>query len=113
MVNKWSLETLAIGPLTCRTDTAFWRDAFRDFPNVPNLKEVTIIYYYPNADVFDLRCWRYFNDHFCRSDLFPRRLQVEIQATIRSTRLDDQQSMDLREALQQLRVCRDVTFWGT
>ena len=113
MATRWSLESLTVGPLSCETDADFWHDAFRDFPTVPRLKEVTIIYYYQNIDSFDLRCWAYFNTHFCRKDLFPQSMRVEIQVTIESARLGSWQESDLALTLLPLRRCQLVTFWGS
>src|SRR5258708_3045849 len=112
MATRWSLESLTVGPLSCRTDADFWHDAFRNFPAVPRLKEVTIIYYYQNTNTFDMGCWAYFNTHFCRKDLFLQSMGVEIQVTIRSERLNYRQGWDLAATLSPLRRCRLVTFWG-
>ena len=86
----------------------FWQDALQNFQTVPNLKELTIIYYSPVARTFD-SCWAYFNDFLCRNDLFPQLAQVDIQATLHWTY---SQRYRLGRKLAALRKCRNVTLWG-
>ncbi|KAF9648002.1 hypothetical protein BDM02DRAFT_3187530 [Thelephora ganbajun] len=109
---KWSLESLTIGPMSHTTNYAFWQDAFQNFPNVPHLKEFIVIYYYPNANAFDMSCWVYFGTLLCRGDIFPRFMDVDIRTTIRSLSLSDSRQRYLIETLWPLMMRRHVTFWG-
>lgn len=111
-LRKWTLESLTIGPLLHRTDHAFWNDAFQNFPAVPHLKELTIIYCCKHDYVFDMGPWPYFNAFFCRVALFPQYMHVDLQVTINSAPLNFIQGAQLATVLLQLRSCQRVTFWG-
>jgi len=112
MVKRWPLESLTIGPLYRRTNRAFWHDTFKDFPTVTQLKELTIIYYYPNANAFDTSCWVYLNSLFCQRDIFPLFTEVDIRATIQSSPLNNEQRLALYRALGSLSMRRTVKIWG-
>lgn len=112
MAKNWSLESLAIGPISHATDFAFWHDAFQKFPAVPRLKELTIVYYYSSAGAFDERCWTFFNNTLCRLDTFPRAMRVDIRIAVRSSPLSDERRRALHEVLLTLRRSHTVTFWG-
>jgi hypothetical protein len=112
MAKNWSLGSLTIGPIFHTTDLAFWRNAFHNFPAVPRLKELTITYYYPNTEALDESCWTFFSNIFCRPDIFPRAMQVDIRVAIRSSSLSDNQQRSLDRVLSPLRMFHTVTFWG-
>lgn len=112
MAEKWSLESLTIGPLCHKTDHAFWDNAFRNFPTVRHLKELTITYYYPGSGTFDMSCWVFLNSFFCRADIFPHTMRVDVRATIRSSLRSREWQRALTETLYPLTRYRQVTFWG-
>ncbi|KAF9648037.1 hypothetical protein BDM02DRAFT_2453879 [Thelephora ganbajun] len=111
-MKKWPLESLTIGPISHATDRAYWHDAFQNFQTVPRLKELTIIYYYPNLNTFDVNCWGYFDSLFCRRDIFPRLRQVNIRITIQSSPPNRKQEEALLSTLYSIRRFLRVTFWG-
>jgi len=97
------------------TNRPFWEDALQDFLAVPRLKEFTIIYHYPRASTFDLNCWIYFNALFCRADIFPHFMQVDLRITIRSSKLGrkHEEQDDLYMAFPPFTDHRqNVTLWG-
>ena len=91
MAKTWSLRSLTIGPMSHKTDRAFWDDAFQNFPAVPRLEELIITYFYPRASAFDINCWAHFTSMSSRLDIFPRSMKVDLRTTIRPC----------------------VTFWGS
>jgi hypothetical protein len=112
MTEKWSPESLTIGPLSRTTDRFFWHDAFQNFQAVPHLKELTIVYDYPNAEAFDLSCWAYFNSLFCQTDIFPPSMWIDVRASIRSLPLSSKRRQALQETLSLPRIRRRLLFWG-
>ena len=87
MRETWSLDSLTIGPLSHKTGRTLWHDGFRDFPALPQLKEFTIVYYFPNDGVLDATCWYSFNSFLGREDIFPRSMHVDIRITVGSAPL--------------------------
>ena len=104
------MESLTIGPLTRKTDYAFWHKAFHDFPTGPRLKrlnEVTIIYRYPHAGMFAIGSQDYFDAFLSRMDIFPRSMRVDIRI---GTASYPHLLIALKKRLSSLRRCRVVTF---
>jgi len=112
MAEKWSLESLTIGPLSHTMDYTFLHNAFHNFPNVPRLKEFTIICHYPNTRTFDIHCWAYFRTLISRADIFPRFLQVDICPVIQSSSSSQKQEQALKGLFSSLRMRQHVTLWG-
>ena len=78
MREKWSLESLAFGPLARGTDFAFWHAAFRNHPAVFfffffHLKGLTVIYCFLNSKVMTRIAG--LRRHF------PRLMRVEVPVT--------------------------------
>ena len=117
MGEKWCLESLTIGPLTHKTDYAFWHNAFHDLPTGTNLKhlnDVTIIYSYPNDGLFVMSSWRYFDEFFSRMDIFPQSMQVDIWMNVGSISPTIHcLPRFFRRRLSSLRRCQLLTFNGT
>ena len=110
MAEKWTLESLTIGPQTHTTNYSFWHDAFQNFPASPHMRELAIVYHYRNARAFDRSCWVYFSGLFSRADIIRGSMQVDIYATIRSSSISYEQRQALYGALYSLRNCHSVTF---
>lgn len=113
IAKNWTLESLTLGPLFHRADYELFNETFQNFPALPRLSELTIIYRYQRDHFFfDVRCWSYFNDLFRRTDLFPQSMQIDLQVTINSVELDLEQRIWLGTKLLGLREYRRVTLWG-
>ena len=80
--SKWTLKSLTIGPQFRHTNTQFWEAAFDNLPSLPSVDNVTIIYNYDTADVFNTDCWVYFDHVLTRKDMFPALRSVHVQPSI-------------------------------
>lgn len=98
--NKWTLESLTIGPQVHETNTKFWEESFKDFPPLPGVDNVTIICNYPSAKSFNTDCWKYFDHLLTRCDLFPALESVDIQSSFGSQQLSPRRWSDITASLR-------------
>lgn len=108
----WSLEYLTIRPLAHRTDLPFWQDAFRNFPTLPRLRELTLTVHYPRSSAFDMTFWTYMDGLIGQNDIFPRSMHVDIRVTFRSVRPRSGWASRLFSSFNSLRRSRVVKLWG-
>ena len=95
-----------------KADIAFWRAALKDFPKLPHLTKVQIIYHYRTPNAFNTSCWSCFGSLLSNRDAFPRLEVVDVCPTFRSQRLGYHKMAPVREALMPLGSGRTLTFWG-
>ena len=70
-----------------KAEKAFWEAALKDFPKLPHLTNVKIIYHYRKSTAFNGSCWYCFGSILSDRDLFPRLEVVDVCPTLRSQRL--------------------------
>ena len=112
MKETWSLKSLTIGPLSHKLNRTLWGDVLRDFPLVPRLKELTVVYYFPSDEALESTCWDPFDNLFGRGDVFPRYMRVDIRITVQSEPLSYLQRRTVYFMLPSSSKYRPITFWG-
>ena len=110
----WHLESLTIGPMYHEADLTFWNAALKDFPKLPHLTRVKIIYYYRTPKAFNHSFWYCLGSILSNRDTFPRLEVVDVCPTVRSQRLGYQKIYTILHALRsiQSRDRSSLTFWG-
>jgi hypothetical protein len=97
-------------------DATFWNAALKNFPALPHLTKVQIIYHYRGTSkVFNTSCWDRLDYILSNRNMFPRLEVVDICPTFRSQRLGSQKIFSIRNALQSLGTfgCKvRLTHWG-
>ena len=97
-------------------DTTFWDAALKNFPILPHLTKVQIIYHYRGTSkMFNTSCWDCLDSILSNRNMFPRLEVVDICPTFRSQQLGNQKISSIRHALQSLSAfgCKvRLTHWG-
>jgi len=112
MPARWDLKSLTIGPMYHKADTAFWQAALKNFPKLPHLTKVQIIYHYRTYDAFNTSCWSCFSSLLSNRGAFPRLEVVDVCPTLRSQRLGYHKLSPLLDVLKPLESGPTLTFWG-
>ena len=113
MPSKWHLESLTIGPMYHEADAAFWEAALKDFPKLPYLTKIKIIYHYRTHKAFNTSCWERFDSILSDRSTFPRLEGVDVCPTIRSQRTGTRYTSIVFGAFSTLGSSgRRPTFWG-
>ena len=95
------------------TDDAFWEAALKDFPKLPHLAQVKIIYNYRTHKTFNTSCWSRFNSILSNRAILPLLKGVDVCPTIRSQRTGSRNTHDIRKALSALVSSGlRLTLWG-
>lgn len=91
---------------------AFWEAALKDFPTLPHLTRVEIIYNYRTHKAFNTSCWSRFNTILSDRAILPRLEVVDVCPTIRSQRMGYYSLSPIRAALSTVRSSgRLLTHW--
>jgi len=113
MPRLWNLESLTIGPMYHEADATFWEAALKDFPSLPHLTKVRIIYHYRTPKAFNTSCWVRLNRILSNRGMYPRLEVLDVCPTFRSQRLGWRKLSDVMSALQSIDPSgRKLTHWG-
>ena len=112
LAKTWPLEYLTIRPLAHTTNLPFWQDAFRNFPSLPRLRELTLTVHYPRSSAFDMTFWTYMDGLIGQNGIFPRSMHIDIRVTFRSVRPGSGWVSRLFSSFSSLRRSRVVKLWG-
>ena len=95
-------------------DAMFWDAALKNFPALPHLTEVQIIYHYRTSKALNTSCWDRLDSILSNRDMFPRLKAVDICPTFRSQRLGHRKLSSLLTALWSLGQLDRLrlTYWG-
>lgn len=109
----WHLESLTIGPMCHEADHSFWGAALKDFPKLPHLTQVKIIYNYRTHRAFNTSCWDRFGSILPNRAIFPRLEVVDVCPTIRSQSIGYHNLFAVRSALSTLKTSgQRLEYWG-
>jgi len=109
----WHLESLTMGPMYHEADAMFWEAALKDFPKLPHLTKVTVIYHYRTPKAFNTSCWARLNSILSNRDMYPLLEVLDVCPTFRSQRLGWRKLFDIKSALRSLNFSgRKLTLWG-
>ncbi|KAF9783517.1 hypothetical protein BJ322DRAFT_1071448 [Thelephora terrestris] len=106
---KWCLEYLTIRS-PARSDLVPWHSAFQDFPALPYLKELTIVYHYHNTP-YDTHFWTCLDRLFEQRVVFPQSVQVDIRMTTQSKHWDKEWQREFLRSLTSLSK-HQLKLWG-
>ena len=94
-------------------DSLFWETALKDFPILPHLTEIKIIYHYPTYKGFNTSCWDQFSSILSNQAKFPRLERADICITIRSQAMGYRNLSAVVRALSTFKSSgRQLTYWG-
>jgi len=95
-----------------KADAAFWGVALKDFPRLPHLTKVKIIYHHC-MPAYNTSCWTSFGSILANRDMFPRLEVVDVCTTYRSQLPGHRHSLLIRSALGILQSSGvRVIYWG-
>jgi hypothetical protein len=112
---RWCLESLTIGPMYHEAATTFWDAALKNFPALPHLTKVQIIYHYRTYKAFNTSCWDRFDPILSNRNMFPRLKAVDVCPTFRAQRPSHQKLFYINDALRFLSSFGPkltLTYWG-
>src|ERR1700753_820044 len=93
--------------------SAFWEAALKDFPRLPHLSEIEIIYDYRTHRSFNTSCWDRFNSILSDRHTLPCLRYVDICPAIKSQRLEIENETMVFDALSSIEsLGLLLTHWG-
>ena len=114
MSPRWHLTSFTIGPMYHEADAAFWEAALRDFPKLPHLTKVKIIYHYRTHGAFNTSCWDRFDSILSDRSICPLLERIDTCPTIRSQRMGVRNIAIVCGAFSTFRSSgRRPTHWGS